>query len=434
MLLAAYIALAMAAAAGWEYNTSWTADNKLGLDEAARRVAPDVFDLFGDRGYGPPYDGRFANPCWRNATSGELRCLPALYILGGFQCGAADLTKRLLAASNLALGLKPSSDFWIRGSEWRLESFVTQVVGTAVPAIEAAPATKLTLISSLAMLTFTWSANRRVHGSYHRAFSECAKPCRRERPPEAHSAACASRTYRMDHCYRHAWASDPAGPLRPLGQELTLPRLMVRAHGDRLRVVALLRNPCDRVWSAYFTYSQFPRRYGDSEAGVARYFRNMSSALAACARAHGMRACATRFKALGHRWSKVFYGADQVIKGLYSVFVEEWLDALGPGGAHFELSEDFFQSGPNRRAALARVCAFAGLRVSGAELYAMASGAHRAHGRSRGWRPAWQMSAALRAEMGRFYEPYNRALGSLLGEPRCAEWPVFRQAEPRAAR
>jgi hypothetical protein len=32
-----------------------------------------------------------ANPCWRNATTGALACLPYVLLAGGLQCGVQDL-------------------------------------------------------------------------------------------------------------------------------------------------------------------------------------------------------------------------------------------------------------------------------------------------------------------------------------------------------
>lgn len=418
--------------AGWEYDPSWTAQHPSDLDHLARTVAPDIFSVVGD---GLPFDDRYANPCWRNATDGRLMCLPAFYLIGGFQCGARDLATRLSRASDIVLPVKKASEFWTRSpGEMSFEVFVTKVVGSAVPAIEADPSRKLTPISSVGMLTFTWSAHRRVHAAYGRAFSQCAKLCHRKAalaagvrvPPEL-GAQCRNRSFVLDYCSRVAWERDPASALRPVGSELTMPWLMARAHGARVRVVALLRNPADRLWSAYFTYPQFWSRYGDSEKGVGEYFREQSGAFARCEALHGARACAMRFKSLGSRWSAVFYGCDQLIKSMYSVFVVEWIAALGRERTHFELAEDYFDPA-SRPHVISRVAAFVGLRLSAAELDAMAASAHHPPSRrSPGYAPSGRMSASLRGEMDAFYRAYNVELARMLDEPRIMEsWPVHK--------
>ena len=45
-------------------------------DEAIYRAASDIFDALG------PLDPRYRNPCFRNSTSGRLRCLPYFSIIG----------------------------------------------------------------------------------------------------------------------------------------------------------------------------------------------------------------------------------------------------------------------------------------------------------------------------------------------------------------
>lgn len=192
-----------------------------------------------------------------------------------------------------------------------------------------------------------------------------------------------------------------------------------------MRVVGLLRNPVDRLWAAFFSFGQYHMHYGDSESGVRAYMAEQAGAFRACATRHGDCACALKFEALAAAYQDLYYHCDQLLKGLYAPFVEEWLRAVGGrANAHFELSEDFFAS---RRAVLARVATFSGLRATDAELDAMAAKPHRPpQKRSPGGQVrSWDMSAALRAEVESFYRPYNEQLARLLGEPRYAQWPLY---------
>jgi hypothetical protein len=245
---------------------------------------------------------------------------------------------------------------------------------------------------------------------------------------------------------------------------------MARAHRGRLQAIALLRNPADRLWSAYHTYPQYAGKYGPGAAGVRAYLAEQAQAFGACARAHGARACAMRFEALSDSLQAVYYHCDQLLKGMHAPFVAEWLDALhgtaaavatidaggggrSAGGAEdggssapliagraragghmlFVLSEDYFEPA-SRAAVIARVVAFAGIRVGAAEVEAIAAAAHKRPLHRRRWGigageaalPSWAMPASLRAELDSFYRPYNAELARLLGEPRCASWPVYR--------
>lgn len=173
-------------------------------------------------------------------------------------------------------------------------------------------------------------------------------------------------------------------------------------------------------------------RYGDSAKGVQAYLDDQVPSFVNCSRRFGARACAMRFKALGLRYQKTFYGCDQLFRGMYSIFVEEWLLAAGRQHVLLELSEDYFDP-KSRVHVLRRVASFVNLRITEQELARMALPAHKAaRNRSPGFLPAWRMPQSTREAMDSFYSPYNEALGDMLGDARFAPWRVFPRADADA--
>jgi hypothetical protein len=103
-------------------------------------------------------------------------------------------------------------------------------------------------------------------------------------------------------------ASDPA---------FNLPSLIATVYGRAPpAVVALLREPTLRLWIAFWTYGQYPAKYGATPAGFGHYFGNQSSAFERCVASRGRRRCALRFEGDSAAEAAVYYHADQLIKGM----------------------------------------------------------------------------------------------------------------------
>ena len=60
------------------------------LTPELRGAAPDIFDGL------QPFDPAYRNPCFRNRTSGALRCLPFFSIIGVSKAGTTDLHRKLM--------------------------------------------------------------------------------------------------------------------------------------------------------------------------------------------------------------------------------------------------------------------------------------------------------------------------------------------------
>ena len=282
---------------------------------AIAKGAPDVAAYLPLR-----FEAKFSSPCWRNGSA--LRCLPRLFLAGAMQCGVPDLWERLRAHALLgALRYDAQAHWWTNHPRSRagyFERYVSLYSGErTAAALEAEPRSVLA-DASPASLTYMMAEELRLHYLYLDAFDNCYRRCRNQKLPEAVAAKCADRAYGMEHCYPEAEAA--AVPL-----DFNVPSFVATVlEGARPVVVALLREPAARLWISFWFYGQFPAKYGATNVGFGYYFGNQSAAFASCAAAHGTRRCALRFEAHGPEQAAVYYHCDQLIKGMYHVFMPKW--------------------------------------------------------------------------------------------------------------
>jgi hypothetical protein len=268
------------------------------------------------------------------------------------------------------------------------------------------------------------------------------------------------------------------------------------------KLVVLLREPTERLHSAFWEYSQYRGRYGDTADGHRAFVeeqvgayeqcvdRQAALAAAAAAGAAGAaggrragggavgrggagvaeRRCALLFESLGYQpEEKVFFHSDQVgppaartlavwvclrrvclfacvscfaqstaataaplkthhsfhptpqvLRGLYAVFLQDWM-ALWPRSKILLIrSEDWFDA-PQEQ--LARVTEFLGLSGGGGgaddALWQQMAAAER-HRPSIASGKASHPAATARADA--FYAPFNRALGRMMGLGDVSPW------------
>jgi len=289
--------------------------------DVIRWAAPDVAALLPLR-----FDGRYTGgDCWRNGSA--LTCLPALFIAGAMQCGTSDLWDRLRAHKLVgALRYDAKAHWWTNHPRSRAGDFgryISLYSGSATAAaLEAEPQSVLA-DASPATFTFMMAEELRLHYLYLDTFDKCFGRCRREKLPPQWASQCAQRDYDLRHCYDEAEAA-----MVPLN--FNVPTFIATVLQPKLPlVVALLREPVARLWVAFWSYGQYPSRYGSSAAGFGYFFGNQSAAFAECEASHGSHRCALRFEAHGAAQAAVYYHADQLIKGMYSEFLPEWQSAFG---------------------------------------------------------------------------------------------------------
>ena len=145
-----------------------------------------------------------------------------------------------------------------------------------------------------------------------------------------------------------------------VGEEATPPYVMRALYGSspKVRLLAVVRNPTDRLESSFWLHQHYPKKYGKSAEGLHAYVLEQTAAFASCERAHGTRKCAFMFELIDRKYSDVFFHADQFIRGLYAPFVEDWKAAF-PSQLLLLRAEDLLD---RHAQTAARVLAFLGLR------------------------------------------------------------------------
>lgn len=379
---------------------------------ALRQAAPDVASRLPLK-----FEAALSNPCFRDGN-GTRRCLPAFFLAGGMQCGVADLWSKLRMHPHVADEHDALSHWWTNHPRSRAGVFDVYLDRFSNAKTLAALSTQpRTLLGEASPATFTYAMaeSLRLHYLYLDAFAACHGRCRSHSPPVEHAAACAQRSYDMAHCY--AEATSLTVPL-----SFNVPSMIATTYAARPpRVVALLREPARRLWVAFWTYGQYPAKYGNSADGFLYYFGNQSASFETCVHTdgRGLRKCALRFEGYGAAEANVYYHADQLIKGMYAAFVPEWQAALPASHLLVVTSEDYFD---RTARTLRKIVRHLGLK-------AFKSSELRAAEKSKPqdeWATAMERrmepSDVLLAPVRRFYRPWNRALTSMLGDDEAFLW------------
>ena len=231
----------------------------------------------------------------------------------------------------------------------------------------------------------------------------------------------------MAHCYLEA-----NGATVP--EAFNVPSLVATVmEGRPPKLITLLREPAVRLWVAYWTYGQYPARYGPSEVGFSHYVGNQTAAYRQCVATdgRGRRRCVLRFEAYGAAEAGVYYHADQLLKGVYAAFLPEWQAAL-PLGHMLTLRTEDYLARPTRT--LRRVVGFLGARPflpdEAREASRLADADEYAAVVKRG-HPLPADRAVLERVRG-FYAPFNLALAALMHDD-AFRWPDFERLYPGTA-
>ena len=178
-------------------------------------------------------------------------------------------------------------------------------------------------------------------------------------------------------------------------------------------MIALLRDPSSRLWTAFWEYGQYPAKYGASHAGFGYYFGNQSASFLACVATdgRGRRRCALRFEAYGAAEAGVYYHCDQLVKGMYAAFLPEWQAALPRGHLLLMRNEDAVAH-PMRT--LRRVVAHLSLRPMRDDELRTARELRLTDEGERVKAVHGLPDVATREAVRAFYHPFNRALAAQL--------------------
>ena len=373
-------------------------------DIAARRLAPDIFELL-------PEDGaRFMagrSPCWKRNDTTPLRCLPAYFLLGVFQCGVRDLHERLAVHPDIAPTANAMPHFW--DEQWPFSRYL-DVFTPAVERIREAPERYIAGDSSFSTFTYTWTGSARVNVEWDATFKRCRETmC-------MNNATCIAAT-----CYNYTNTVSP--PLHGGGSGLTLPRLLRRVYGAYdVRMVVVLRDPVERLHAAYWNYGHYGNVYGQNETGFSLYAREMVGHITRCLQTHSEAECVTAFEALDPENEAVFYHCDQVLKSLYAPFMAGWLQSFGDSLLVLRL-EDWKEESNRDVVRQVLTQTWAHLQLPPPELDAgqwdrALTGTVKRAGDEALRARRGDMEPATRRFLRDFYRPYNRRLADMLDDQR----------------
>ena len=213
------------------------------------------------------FEEGLSSPCF--SVNGTRRCLPAFFLAGAMQCGGSDLWSRLQRHGQIPSSHDALSHWWTNHPRSRAGDFDRYTERFSGPrTLAALDREPRSLLGEASPATFTYimAESLRLHYLYLDAFSDCHARCRSRRAtPPSVPAACQRKAYDMAHCYAEANAATvPEG--------FNVPSLVATVMERRPpKLVVLLREPAVRLWVAYWTYGQYPARYGASQAGFAAY-------------------------------------------------------------------------------------------------------------------------------------------------------------------
>ena len=251
--------------------------------------SPDVFAMLPTDT--PPLLPSIASPCWHAAAEAlgahtDVRCLPLIHVLGVSKCGTTDLYKRLAKHPDFVDSLNKGPHFWDESPPGPAGQFASYVA----------------LFDELA---------RRVGSG-----ANATPPS-----PAARLVSCdaSSNTYTASGVYRRGHT--PEG-------DVTVGELLLDAvpYG---RFILMLRNPTDRLLSAFHYYRRMFGPRDQKPATAADFQAHVAESLGAwgtCLAGHGgnVTPCVRRFE------------PQQLIKGMYSEFLWDWSPRLRPGTAVVE--------------------------------------------------------------------------------------------------
>ncbi|MEW5307620.1 MAG: hypothetical protein WDW36_009999 [Sanguina aurantia] len=294
------------------------------------------------------FDPRYRNPCWEGAAGSGLRCIPYYHILGVSKCGTTDLYHRLAKHPDMYESLN-------KGPHWWDECiFPSKGACTTPPNGDFEGYIDLPSRGEASSNTFT-SAN----GVYLRGPSMTRDPL-----------------------------------------TVTLPQLM-REASPFLRLIIIFRDPVDRYFSAFYYYRWWqkdlpPPTAEDFHSTAVKDIKEFSGCVSAHSQAHCVR----------------LYNPQQLVKGMYSEFMQDWTTHWPRDQLLFLRNEDYRVSGQEHMSA---VFSFLGMRNLTEPEW---SGVMDMGVRNKNSDKYEKMLPKTRQLLNDFYKPYNERLAGQLKDDR----------------
>jgi N-acetylgalactosamine 4-sulfate 6-O-sulfotransferase len=325
-------------------------------DTLEKLVGVEFFDGLVPPDYVP--QAEYKSPCW-SAGDRTLQCMPFFYVLGHWQSGGQDLIGRLVKHPNV-IGTR-HFHFW---NEPRPPREYSQGYGFATETIRKSEEVAKDLIfgdDSPGTFANSWSESTRLHLSFAEDVQQCWTKCQEKsnETPEGKTQTERRRCIDGDledqnaepiGCGRQAMKNDPPSELG--GHGMSVPHLMRYAYdirdsngentASRLKFILVLREPAERLHDAFWHYDHYQKYFGASEDGFDKFATEMMGHFKLCESEHSTKGCARRFETYHPKFEAVFFHADQLIKNMYSVWLERWFQVFDKEQFLFLRSEDVF--------------------------------------------------------------------------------------------
>lgn len=319
--------------------------------DAIVATAPDTWKVLPEE-----FESKYKNPCWTDSYN-RFRCIPYFQIIGVSKCGTTDLFARLKRHPELADGSK-GPHFWDECP------FPPRGACTAPP-----------------------------HGDfdgYADLFEKGAYQMKAQ--PTMITGEASSNTFTGVFTYVRGMAVRK-------NTNVTLAELIHEAQPYQ-RLIVIFREPVSRYYSAFHYYG---RRKSEAFAGPEKFHAKAMQEVERwkdCIARQGTQACLKR------------YDPQQLIKGMYSEFVDAWTSVFPREQILFLRNEDY-QAKPKEH--LEAVMRFLGLRDLNEGEWMKMLGVARTNAQSSRYP---RMLPETRQLLEEFYEPFNKKLAKLLDDDR----------------
>ena len=256
-----------------------------------------------------------ANPCWNESASGVLKCLPGAYLIGGFHAGTRAFARRIQNHPQILSDAMSFGLFW--SEERKMADFVAGFQRASNEIKSKGAKHNLIFEGSPCTFTFYPSSGSRAHKHFSSAMAPCWRNCS--------DKEAASIDKCMDQrCFPLATKADEAICVKYGFDRLKdqhVPLLMKAVYGNKLpKLIVVLRNPIDRIASAYYGYPHYHTKFGRTWEGFHTYVSEQIEAMKRCTMkrvaAHGSvergdEECVLFFEQLSMEEERVYFHADQ---------------------------------------------------------------------------------------------------------------------------
>ena len=326
--LLAFVAVRASFASSSDSSSSGSSSSMLhpGLAELASKFEPELYAELGALGPAS-FDDALRTPCTTD-KSGARKCVPGAFLIGNWQSNTKGLGTALAAHPDIT-GVGNDKCF----GAWNEDKGGRKWLRQARPESLDPERQLLAALGCVTMLTFYPGFAGRFHKFWEREYWPCKGRCVNDKTCERRYFAPGGQ---MWPCKNAALEAHDKAVLLPASGNVpalnvTPPYLLRAFYGPRVKLVACVRSPIDRLRHAFYSHPHYQKRYGSGATGLQAYVEDQLAGWRSCESTHGAKRCAVHFEQIGPRENDVFFHADQLIRGIYAPFVHDWLKAFPEG-------------------------------------------------------------------------------------------------------